>query len=74
VSHFQAIVNPPQAVILAVGAILKKPVVDAQGAIVAGNVLALTLSGDHRAVDGSDGARYLVAVKNLLENPTLLLL
>jgi len=74
VSHFQAIVNPPQAVILAVGAILKKPVVDAQGAIVVGNVLALTLSGDHRAVDGSDGARYLVAVKNLLENPTLLLL
>jgi pyruvate dehydrogenase E2 component (dihydrolipoamide acetyltransferase) len=74
ISHFQAIVNPPQSVIVAVGAILKKPVVDASGQIVAGEVMTLTLSGDHRSVDGSDGARYLVSVKNLLENPTLLLM
>ncbi|QQS06278.1 MAG: 2-oxo acid dehydrogenase subunit E2 [Fibrobacterota bacterium] len=73
VSHFQAIVNPPQAVIMAVGAILKKPVVSPDGQIVAGQVMTLTLSGDHRVVDGSDGARYLQAAKNLLENPTLLL-
>jgi pyruvate dehydrogenase E2 component (dihydrolipoamide acetyltransferase) len=74
VSHFQAIVNPPQAAILAVGAILKKPVVDAAGNVVAGQVLSLTLSGDHRVVDGADGARYLQAVKILLENPSLLLI
>jgi len=73
VSHFQAIVNPPQAVIVAVGAILKKPVVSSDGQIVPGLVMTLTLSGDHRVVDGSDGARYLQAAKNLLENPTLLL-
>jgi len=74
VSHFQAIVNPPQAAIVAVGGILKKPVVNEAGEIVAGQVMTLTLSGDHRVVDGSDGARYLVAVKALLENPGLMLL
>ncbi len=73
VDSFQAIVNPPQAVIVAVASIIEKPVVK-NGQIVVGHTMKLTLSGDHRAVDGSDGARYLVALKNILENPTLLVL
>ena len=73
VDSFQAIVNPPQAVIVAVASIIEKPVVK-DGQIVVGHTMKLTLSGDHRAVDGSDGARYLVALKNILENPTLLVL
>ncbi len=73
VDSFQAIVNPPQALIVAVASILEKPVVKA-GQIVVGHTMKLTVSGDHRAVDGSDGARFLVALKNILENPTLLVL
>ena len=73
VDSFQAIVNPPQAVIVAVASILEKPVVK-NGQIVVGRTMKLTVSGDHRAVDGSDGARFLVALKNLLENPALLVL
>jgi len=73
VDSFQAIVNPPQAVIIAVASIIEKPVVK-DGQVVVGHTMKLTLSGDHRAVDGSDGARYLVALKNILENPTLLVL
>lgn len=74
VDSFQAIVNPPQALIVAVAGIQKVPVVNAQGAIVPGQRMKLTVSGDHRAVDGSDGARFLVSLKNILENPTLLVL
>jgi pyruvate dehydrogenase E2 component (dihydrolipoamide acetyltransferase) len=73
VDSFQAIVNPPQAVIVAVASIIEKPVVK-DGQIVVGHTMKLTVSGDHRAVDGSDGARFLVAMKNILENPTLLVL
>ena len=73
VDSFQAIVNPPQAVIVAVASVVEKPVVK-NGQIVVGHTMKLTLSGDHRAVDGSDGARFLVALKNILENPTLLVL
>jgi pyruvate dehydrogenase E2 component (dihydrolipoamide acetyltransferase) len=73
VDSFQAIVNPPQAVIVAVASIFEKPVVK-NGQIVVGHTMKLTVSGDHRAVDGSDGARFLVALKNILENPTLLVL
>lgn len=73
VDSFQAIVNPPQALIVAVASILEKPVVKG-GQIVVGHTMKLTVSGDHRAVDGSDGAKFLVALKNILENPTLLVL
>ena len=74
VDSFQAIVNPPQALIVAVAGIHRVPVVDASGAIVPGQRMKITVSGDHRAVDGSDGARFLVALKGILENPTLLVL
>lgn len=73
IDSFQAIVNPPQAVIVAVASIVEKPVVK-NGAIVVGHTMKLTLSGDHRAVDGTDGAKFLVVLKSILENPTLLVL
>lgn len=74
VDSFQAIVNPPQALIVAIAGIHKVPVVNSAGEIVVGSRMKITVSGDHRAVDGTDGAKFLVALKNLLENPTLLVL
>jgi pyruvate dehydrogenase E2 component (dihydrolipoamide acetyltransferase) len=74
IDQFCAIINPPQAAILAVGAIVKKPVVNAQDQIVIGQRLNLTLSGDHRVVDGAVAAEYLGALRQLLESPSRLLL
>jgi len=73
VDRFSAIVNPPQAAILAVGNIVKKPVVDANDNIVVGYRMSITLSADHRVVDGADGALFLKEIKELLESPALLL-
>lgn len=73
ITRFSAIINPPNAAILAVGATQKIPVVK-DGAIVIGERLALTLSCDHRVVDGALGAKFLNAVRDHLENPALLLL
>jgi pyruvate dehydrogenase E2 component (dihydrolipoamide acetyltransferase) len=73
INEFCAIINPPQAAILAVGAIVKKPVVDAQDQIVVGQRLSITLSGDHRVVDGAVAAEYLAALRLLLESPNKLL-
>jgi pyruvate dehydrogenase E2 component (dihydrolipoamide acetyltransferase) len=70
---FTAIINPPQAAILAVGAVREEPVVRA-GKIRAGLVMALTLSGDHRILNGADGAQLLAAVRARLETPLLLAL
>jgi pyruvate dehydrogenase E2 component (dihydrolipoamide acetyltransferase) len=72
VSRFSAIINPPNGAILAVGATIKKPVVK-NDQIVIGQVMALTLSCDHRVVDGAVGAQFLAALKQLLEAPALLL-
>ncbi len=74
IESFSAIINPPQALILSVGAIVKKPVVNAAGQIVAGERMTVGLSADHRVVDGAIGAQYLAQLRQLLENPTLLLL
>jgi pyruvate dehydrogenase E2 component (dihydrolipoamide acetyltransferase) len=74
VEQFFAIINPPQSVIVAVGAIVAKPVVDAQGQIVAGQRIALGLSCDHRVVDGAIGAQLLAELKRLLEIPALMLI
>lgn len=68
VQDFSAIINPPEGAILAVGAIVEKPVVE-NGHIVIGNRLQLTLSCDHRAVDGAVGAQFMQEVKLILENP-----
>lgn len=68
VDEFTAIINPPDACILAVSAIQQIPVVK-NGAIVPGNVMKLTLSCDHRVVDGATGSAFLQTVKSLLEEP-----
>ena len=72
VSNFQAIINPPQAAILAVGGILDKPVVK-QGSVVAGKTMELTLSVDHRVIDGVAAALFLKALQRILENPAVLM-
>lgn len=73
IEFFDAIINPPQSVIVSVGAILKKPVVGPNNAIVAGQRMAVGVSADHRVVDGAVAAQYLAEVKRLLESPTLML-
>ncbi|MES2729613.1 MAG: pyruvate dehydrogenase complex dihydrolipoamide acetyltransferase [Pseudomonadota bacterium] len=71
ISHFGAIINPPQACILAVGAGIEKPVVR-NGQLAVGTVMTCTLSVDHRAVDGAVGAEFLQFFKRNIENPILL--
>ena len=73
IENFYAIINPPQAAILAVGTIVKKPVVNAADEIVVGQRMALALSGDHRVVDGAAGAEFLASLKKSLETPATLL-
>ena len=72
VTEFSAIINPPEGAILAVGAVRRVPVVDADGLGV-GRRMMLTLSCDHRVMDGAMGARFLQDVKRLLEEPLRLL-
>lgn len=72
IDEFTAIINPPDACILAVGGISQVPVVK-NGAVVPGNVMKVTLSCDHRVVDGATGAAFLQTVKALLEEPVRLL-
>lgn len=72
VEQFNAVINPPEAAILAVGAILREPA-EFEGGISLRQRMKLTLSVDHRALDGAIGARYLQALKELLEKPMLLL-
>ena len=72
VEQFTAIVNPPDAGILAVGGIKQVPVVK-EGQVVPGNVMKVTLSLDHRAADGAGGAAFLQSVKGFLENPVTML-
>jgi pyruvate dehydrogenase E2 component (dihydrolipoamide acetyltransferase) len=74
VEQFYAIINPPQAVIVSVGTILKKPVINATGQVVPGQRIILGVSCDHRVVDGAVGAQFLGELKKFLENPTLLLI
>lgn len=73
IEEFTAIVNPPDSCILAVGGIKQVPVVK-NGAVVPGNVMKVTLSCDHRVVDGATGAGFLQTFKGLLENPMGLIL
>ena len=71
IEQFDAIINPPQGAILAVGAARPEPI-DDDGAIRIVPVLHLSLSCDHRAIDGADGARFLAVLADLLEHPELL--
>ncbi|MFZ1686706.1 MAG: pyruvate dehydrogenase complex dihydrolipoamide acetyltransferase [Flavobacteriales bacterium] len=72
IEEFTAIINPPDACILAIGGIMEKPVVK-NGAIVPGHTMKVTLSCDHRVVDGATGAAFLNSFKHLLEEPALML-
>lgn len=76
VRNFTAIINPPQACILAVGATEKRIVVDesAEQGLRTANVMTVTLSSDHRVVDGAVGAQWLSAFKSYLEKPNTMLL
>jgi pyruvate dehydrogenase E2 component (dihydrolipoamide acetyltransferase) len=73
IHQFNAIVNPPESSILAVGAMEDRPVVD-NGAIVPGKVMTITMSADHRIIDGAVGAAYLQDLKKALEDPLMMLL
>jgi pyruvate dehydrogenase E2 component (dihydrolipoamide acetyltransferase) len=72
IDSFAAVINPPEGAILAVGQVRREPVVKGEE-IVPGRRLALTLSCDHRVVDGAVGARFLAALRQLLEHPTQIL-
>ncbi len=73
IDSFSAIINPPQGFILAVGAVSKRAVIDDCDQISVGHRMAVTMSCDHRVIDGALGAEYLKELRLLLENPTLLL-
>ncbi|HEU4838382.1 MAG TPA: pyruvate dehydrogenase complex dihydrolipoamide acetyltransferase [Micavibrio sp.] len=73
ITNFQAIINPPQSCILAVGAGQERPYVD-NGEVKIGNFMSCTLSTDHRTVDGAVGAEFLQYVKRFIENPATMLL
>jgi pyruvate dehydrogenase E2 component (dihydrolipoamide acetyltransferase) len=74
IERFTAIVNPPQAAIMSVGALMKKPSVDERGRVVARDLMTLTLVCDHRILYGADGAEFLAQVRELLEQPLSLAL
>ncbi len=73
IDSFSAVINPPQAIILSIGAVVRRPVVNDAGGVVPGYRMAIGMSCDHRVVDGAIGANYLKALRHLLENPSLLL-
>ena len=73
IDNFDAIINPPHAAILAVGAGAKKPIVGTDGELTVGTVMSTTLSVDHRVIDGAMGADLLNAIKDNLENPMTML-
>jgi len=74
IEDFVAIINPPQAAILAIGAVRRVPVVNEEGEITVGTRMKVTLSADHRVTDGAEAARFLVALKAALEQPMRLVL
>lgn len=72
IESFTAIINPPDSCIMAVGAIRQEPIVK-KGQVVPGNRMKVTLSCDHRSVDGATGSEFLLTFKQLLENPVLMI-
>ena len=74
IDRFTAVINPPQAALLAVGSLRKRPVVDEGGRIVARDTMSATLVCDHRILYGADGAEFLARVRELLEQPLALAL
>ena len=72
IERFTAIINPPEAGILAVGGVVDAPVVQ-NGQVVAGKRMTVSMSCDHRVIDGALGAELLGAIKTYLEKPSLML-
>ena len=73
IDNFDAVINPPHGSILAVGAGVRKPVIGADGEFTAATIMSVTLSVDHRVIDGALGARFLAAVKENVEHPAVML-
>ena len=73
IDNFDAVINPPHGAILAVGAGVKKPIVNDEGELAVATVMSVTLSVDHRVIDGALGAELLTAIKDNLENPVAML-
>ena len=73
IEEFAAVINPPQAAVLAVGSVAERPVVR-DGAVVACQTMRVTLSSDHRVIDGAEAAQFLQTLKQMLENPLRLVL
>ena len=73
IDSFSAVINPPQGFILAVGKVIKIPVVDDCDQVMVGHRMSITMSCDHRVIDGALGAEYLKELRHLLENPALLM-
>jgi pyruvate dehydrogenase E2 component (dihydrolipoamide acetyltransferase) len=73
IDSFSAVINPPQGFILAVGKLTKIPVVDDCDQLMVGHRMSITMSCDHRVIDGALGAEYLKELRHLLENPALLM-
>ena len=73
IENFDAVINPPHGSILAVGAGTKKPIVKEDGTLSVATIMSLTLSVDHRAIDGALGAEFLAKITNYLENPLTML-
>ncbi|MGY6549811.1 MAG: pyruvate dehydrogenase complex dihydrolipoamide acetyltransferase [Roseinatronobacter sp.] len=73
IENFDAVINPPHGSILAVGAGIRKPVIGADGSVTVATVMSMTLSVDHRVIDGALGAAFLKEVVTLLEQPVLML-
>jgi pyruvate dehydrogenase E2 component (dihydrolipoamide acetyltransferase) len=73
IESFTAIINPPQAAIVAVSSIATRPDYDENGEVVPASMMKLTLSADHRIANGRDGAMYMAEVKRVLENPVMLM-
>jgi pyruvate dehydrogenase E2 component (dihydrolipoamide acetyltransferase) len=72
IEEFTSIINQPNSAILSVGAIIQKPVVK-NGQIVVGNTMKVTLTSDHRTIDGATGAQFLQTLKQYIENPVTML-
>lgn len=73
IESFTAIINPPQAAIIAVSSIVQRPKYDENGELVPASMMKLTLSADHRIANGRDGALYMAEVQKVLENPVMLM-
>jgi len=73
IEEFTAIINPPNSAILAVGQVLKQPAVNDEGMLCVKSLMKMTLSCDHRIIDGVTGAEFLTELKRMLEYPVELL-